>query len=516
MRDPGVIVIGAGIGGLTAALLLAARGLRVTLLERAATPGGKMRELGAGAARGDARPTVFTMRWVFDELLAEVGESLEARLTLEPLAVLARHAWDRDRRFDLFADLERSVDAIGDFAGAAEARRYRAFCARAQDVYRALERPFLRAPRPNPLTLVGRGGWRGLPGMLRIAPFRTLWQELGRHFHDPRLRQLFARYATYCGASPWFAPATLMLVAHVEREGVWRVTGGMQRVAAMLEGLAQQRGTTLRYGAEVRRIVVRSGRACGVELADGETLAADAVVFNGDPCALAQGLLGEAARHAVATRATQPRSLSAITWNLAARTHGFPLAHHSVFFGADYAEEFDAVFRRGTLPEDPTVYVCAQDRGGNDTAPAGSERLLCLVNAPARGDGQPFSAEEIDACEQRTFRRLAACGLQVARTPTSCLRTTPSDFHRLFPGTGGALYGAASHGWQASFRRPTQRTAISGLVLAGGGTHPGPGVPMAALSGRSAAAQVLAQLATQHASTWAFPPAGTPGGTSTR
>jgi 1-hydroxycarotenoid 3,4-desaturase len=141
------------------------------------------------------------------------------------------------------------------------------------------------------------------------------------------------------------------------------------------------------------------------------------------------------------------------------------------------------------------VYVCAQDREGGNGEPDGSERLLILVNAPPTGDRNPFDAPEVEQCETRTFGLLAHCGLRVERLPETTIVTTPTDFHRLYPGTGGALYGQASHGWQASFRRPGSRTRIPGLYLAGGSTHPGPGVPMAALSGRLAAASVLQDLA---------------------
>ena len=202
-----VVVVGAGVGGLAAAVALAAQGVPVLVLEQAPTVGGKMRELAPGGLAQDAGPTVFTMRWVFDELFDAAGASFDEAVALEPSAVLARHAWPEGGRLDLLADLDASVEAMAAFAGPAEARRYREFCQRAQRISRVLEGPFLRSPRPGPLSLPWRAGWRGLPDMLRISPCGSLWQALGEHFHDPRLRQLFGRYATYCGSSPsWRRP----------------------------------------------------------------------------------------------------------------------------------------------------------------------------------------------------------------------------------------------------------------------------------------------------------------------
>jgi 1-hydroxycarotenoid 3,4-desaturase len=484
-------VVGAGVGGLVAALALAARGVHVTVLESGLQPGGKLRPVQLGDAQLDAGPTVFTMRWVFDELFDAVGERFGDHLALHPVTTLARHAWSANTQLDLFADVKHSADAIGAFAGPAEARGYLAFCQRARQIYQTLDRPFLRGARPSPLSLVRSVGWRGLPGLARIAPFRSMWGALGDYFHDPRLRQLFGRYATYCGSSPFAAPATLMLVAHVEQDGVWLVGGGMHRLATALAGLAGQRGASFRYGASVAEILVHQGRAAGVRLANGETIAADAVVFNGDTAALATGLLGEPARAAVARTHTATRSLSALTWNVVAPVRDAALLRHNIFFSDDYAAEFDGL-RQGLLPADPTIYVCAQDRGDSDAPPpAGPERLLCLVNAPATGDRDPPDAHTLDRCQQSAFARLERCGLRLAPTGPHVVRTTPAEFGQRFPATGGALYGRASHGWMASFARPGARSRLDGLYLAGGSTHPGPGVPMAALSGRQAAASVL-------------------------
>lgn len=491
-QNPGrILVIGGGIGGLSAAATLARQGLPVTLLERAPRVGGKMRQVEVGGQRLDAGPTVVTMRWVFERIFAGLGTALEAELTLQPAEVLHRHAWTDGSRLDLFSDLERSVEAIRGFAGDKEAEGYRRFVEYSRGIFEAVEGPFIESPRPTFFELGRHFRGEGLRSVGRIDFARTMWKAIGTFFREPRLQQLFGRYATYYGSSPFQAPGTLNLIAHVEREGVWLVEGGIYRLAEALERLARAAGAEIRTGAEVREIRVEGRRVTGVILASGEELAAGAVVCNADAAALPRGLFGAGVRKAVKEPGREDRSLSALTFLLFARTEGFPLTFHNVFFSDDYPAEFKQILGEGRLPEQPTVYVCAQDRARDDAPPVGEERLLVLVNAPPRGDYQPLSPEEVAACEERAFTLLGRCGLRVHRRPEAQVTTGPAQFEALFPATGGALYGPITHGWRASFKRPGARAKVEGLYLAGGSVHPGAGVPMVALSGVMAAQALL-------------------------
>ncbi|MBJ3761454.1 phytoene desaturase [Maribius pontilimi] len=483
MVDNQIIVIGAGVGGLAAAIRLAHAGARVSLYESASTPGGKMRCLPSAAGPVDAGPTVLTMRSVSDALFRDVDARMQDYVTLEAEPLLARHFWPDGSRLDLFSDHDASVDAVRAFAGARAAHEFTRFSDRARALFDAFEAPMMQSVAPTPWAMA-KVVLRNPRLIASMAPGRTLAAQLARDFTDPRLRQLFGRYATYVGGSPYAAPALLALIWRAEAAGVWRVQGGMHALAEGLAKLAKSKDVALRYDASVTRIATTGGRVSGIELADGSRIAADTVVFNGDPRALSHGVLGTDTLGAVPPQATEPRSLSAEVWAFAATPDGADLAHHNVFFGRDPTTEFIPI-ARGDVPVDPTIYVCAQDRGSGRTPPQ-TERFEIIVNASAGSAEQEFPP-----CHQRTFQTLADRGLSFTPTPGPDALTTPQGFDRLFPASAGALYGRSPDATMAAFARPTARTAVPGLYLAGGGAHPGAGVPMATLSGQHAAATIL-------------------------
>ncbi len=508
-----VVIVGGGIAGLASALELAVAGLEVTVLERAPVIGGKLHQVFIGDVGIDSGPTVFTMRWVFDSLFAKAGTTLEKELTIEKQHILARHAWSANEQLDLYASREQSAHAIQEFSSAAEAGRFLKFCDLASTAYRTLEKAYIRSERPTMASMHADIGLRGMKVLFDLGMFQSLWGSLSKHFKDPRLHQLFSRYATYCGSSPLLAPATLMLIADVEMQGVHVVKGGMSELAKAIARLAQKHGAIIRTHAEVQEILVKNSRACGARLANGELIEADSVIFNGDVNALRSGVVKVSE---LSLKAFGPphddlskRSLSALTLSMHAKTSGFPLVHHNLFFNADYASEFKDIFDNHRLPTRPTVYVCAQDRrdcglihaqdnsstmAQDSGAQSPNERLLLLINAPATGDRHNFSEAEISKCTQASFALMERCGLTIDHNATNTRITTPTQWHHRFPATGGALYGQATHGWMSAFSRHSSASAIPGLYLAGGSVHPGPGVPMATLSGRLAAETLMAHL----------------------
>ena len=483
-----VVVIGGGIAGLCASLRLSHQGYQVTVLEKEQTVGGKIRQIMVGDQGVDSGPTVFTMSWIFEELFKQCNENFNDHLHLTPLPVLARHFWGTDQ-LDLFADQMQSAKAIREFSNARQAELFLEFCRISKKVYESLEGPYIKSKRPSLTSMRSQLGVSGSKNLMSIGLFKNLWDSLEKFFPDPRLHQLFGRYATYCGSSPYLAPATLMLIAHVEMVGVWSIQDGMVQLPRTIAQLAQDRGTEIKTNTQVVQIHHEHGIIRHIETNMGEKIKADSVIFNGDITALQKGFFGSSVSKAV-LKTSSTQSLSALTWSVNVPKVGFPLSRHTVFFDKNYASEFEDIFNHQNLPKTPTVYLCAQSRINQESIAQTHDKMLLLVNAPPIGEGQ-ISNQEIELCQQQVMKLLGKSGLDLNLNDPSVVRTSPTQFNQLFPGTGGALYGMATHGWMSSFARPSSISSIKNLYLAGGSIHPGPGVPMAAMSGRLAAEALM-------------------------
>jgi 1-hydroxycarotenoid 3,4-desaturase len=488
------IIVGGGVAGLSAAIQLARAGLRVRLLERAAHLGGKLRELHVGGRRVPGGPSVFTMRWVFEELF---DGRLDEALRLVPLDPLCRHFFPDGSVLDLSPDPERSRAAIASFASARDADGYLKFRRHAATIFGIVRGHFMERPVPPWSEFLKP---RILVQMPRIDALRSLWDALSDFFPDPRLRQLFGRYATYNGSSPFHAPATLSVIAHVENDGgIFAVEGGIVRLAEALAARARALGVELATGVEVAEIVLdgnpKAPRAVGVRVGEGAIERADVVVAACDVAHLHERLVPASAqprdfKRAGARYSDEELSLSAFLLLAAAPLPSSPsLIHHNVFFSRDYAHEFRQLIDERRAPDDPTVYLCLEDR---DEREAG---MFFLSNAPPKqqaGAAIDWRAEAPRA-RARILEVLARHGWALA--PRAERLVTPDDFDALFPSSRGAIYGLASNSRMAAFKRPTNRVpGVAGLYAVGGTVHPGAGLPMVALSARITAALVREDL----------------------
>ena len=396
-----VVVIGAGVGGLASAIRLAAFGFAVTLLERHNHAGGKIRTVPSAAGPVDAGPTVLTMRHVFDDLFKIAGARLDDHVTLTPQTILARHAWLDGSQLDLHANPEESAAAVRAFSGSKSEAEFRAFCDRTRALFTAFDGPMMRAAVPKLGALTKHV--LSNPHVIKpMAPLSTLSGMLKHQFSDPRLAQLFGRYSTYVGGSPYRSPAVLALIWHAEATGVWVVNGGMHKLACAMSELAAALGVDIQLNAHVDRIEMRGGHARAVHLDTGARIHADAIVFNGDPRALAAGALGDAAKTVAPQTLRTPRSFSARVYSFAATPSGRDLAHHNVLFDQDPAQEFNDL-QAGRVPRTPSLYICAEDRG-QSTPPPPLERFEIITNAPA--NAAPDTDEDLHPWHETIIQKM--------------------------------------------------------------------------------------------------------------
>ena len=480
-----VVVIGGGLGGLAAAITLAAAGRAVTLVEQLERVGGKLNLVEVDGFSFDTGPSLLTMPWVLRELFATAGTSLEAELTIEPVDPLCRYVWSDGTVFDMTPQLPQLAAGIARFEPA-DVAGFSRFLGYTAQIYDAVAEPFLARPFRGLRDMFNQ---RMLRDSLRIDPLRTVDQSLRAFFRSPRLRQVFGRYATYNGSSPFRAPATFNLIGYVElTQGGWHVRGGMYQIARALERTARRLGVSMLTSTAVSTILEHDGAVTGVRLADDRTIAAGQVVANVDPRIVAERLRGTPRR-----RPAGELSYSGFVLMLGVRGVDPLLRHHTIFFSDDYRREFDAIVTRGVPADDPTVYVCAPSASDPTVAPPGHSNLFILVNAPHTGQ-YPHWPATAARYRDLVLDRLERNGLPGLRQRIVVERMlTPNDLEQRYAAPGGAIYGLASNNPFAAFLRPPQRAPdVRGLYFAGGGTHPGGGIPLVLLSGRAAAQQLLA------------------------
>ncbi len=499
-----VVVVGAGVGGLAAAIRVAAAGHDVTVVERLTHVGGKLDERTADGFTWETGPSLLTIPHVFRDLAAAVGRDLDDLVDLVRLDPICRYRFADGSGFDHLAGLDAAATEAEMLAPGA-GREWRNFLEHAETVWEVAERTFFAGAMASPLRLLRR--MKSPRDLLDIDPLRSLHARADASFDDQRLVQWADRYATYSGSSPYDAPATLSCIPHIEQDlGAWYVRGGLARLAGALGHLATDAGVDIRLGCDVDSVARVGDRVTGVRLADGERIAADAVIADADALHLYRDLLPHPKARRRAERA--PRSSSGFVLLLGVEGTTEGLAHHNISFSADYPAEFASLFDSHTPIADPTVYVSASSFTDPTQAPAGHENWFVLVNAPSFPTDHSFSTSEspvtgADLVENtyagygdHVLEVMARRGWDLSGRIVHREEITPFDIASRFRTPGGSIYGTSSNGTMAAFLRPGNRGPIDGLYLCGGSSHPGGGLPLVAISGKIAADLLLQDLPT--------------------
>ncbi len=484
-----VIIIGAGVGGLAAAIRLAVAGARVRVFERNREPGGKLNSINTDGFTFDTGPSLLTMPQVARDLFATAGAQMDDALDLIPLDPICHYVYPDGVIFDAPANLDHMAAALSTFSDH-DAAGFRTFIDYGRRVYDLTAGPFLFDALGSPLQIAGQFARRlNRPGDLgRVLAPISLDGLVRRHFADPHVRQLFDRYATYNGSSPYLSPALYAIIPFVEYSfGAWYPRGGMYQIARALVGLAERVGVEILTEAAVESIWCKDGRAAGVQLIDGTTVASDLVISNVDVATTYHDLLRSADRsQQVVSRIDRLEpSLSGYVLLLGTNRRYDQIQHHNVFFSGDYHAEFAEICSERVAPRDPTIYVCATSRTDPTQAPPGGENLFILVNAPALSPAYDWRAER-DRYRDLVLAKLERMGLPDLRQHIVVERIiTPDDLRARYGAQRGAIYGFSSNSRFAPFERPQNRARdIRNLYFVGGSTHPGGGLPLVMLSGK--------------------------------
>jgi phytoene desaturase len=480
-----VVVVGAGLGGLSAALRLAAAGREVTVLERATVPGGRAGRLELGGYGFDTGPTVLTMPELIADALGAVGERLEDWLELQPLDPVYRAYYPDGSTLDVHADVEAMAAEVERVCGPAEAAGYRRFADYVGALYRVEMRSFIDRNLDSPLGLLGPDLLR----LLRLRGFGRLAPAVARHLKDPRTQRVFSFQAMYAGLSPYSALAIYAVIAYMDSvAGVWFPRGGMHAVPRALAGAAEKHGVRFRYGTEVARVEVAGGRARAVHTTGGERVEADVVVLNPDLPVAYRDLLppGVAPRRIGRLR----YSPSCVVLHAGSTATYTKIAHHNIHFGRAWRRTFDEIIRDGRLMSDPSVLVTNPTRADPTLAPPGRQAYYVLAPTPNLTAGIDWASigpryrdELVAVLEARGYAGFGA-GIEVERL------VTPADWAASGLAAGAPFAAAHTLGQTGPFRPPTLARGLDNVVFAGSGTQPGVGVPMVLLSGRLAAERI--------------------------
>lgn len=489
-----VIVIGSGLGGLTAACTLAARGYQVSVFEKNDWTGGKACVHEEKGFRFDMGPTILTIPSVLKRVFEEAGERMEDHLDLVRLDPQWRSFFSDRTVLDLTENLEGMKKNLQAFSrDADDASHYERFLLEAEKLHDITKDFFFWRPVGGVFDIMDRKAMFNLASLksfLAMRPHQTVFDCVRSFVKDPRVAQMLDHFVQYVGSSPEASPAVLCGIAHMQtQEGVWYPMGGTRAVPVQLRKLAERLGVVFHSGQRITAITRDGNRVTGVTDESGASHSAAAVVSNMDSVRTHRELLrGRPLANFEARREYEP-ACSGVVLYLGLKERYEQLAHHDFVFSKDPEEEFHHIYERGEPAPDMSCYIAAPAITEPAVAPKGGEALYVLVHTPYLRPHHNWK-EILPGYRKAIFKKLAdAAGMDDLEDRIVCEHVlTPQDIHERYAVLNGAIYGLASHGKVTGAFKPTNRSPdLEGLYLAGGAAHPGPGMPMAMMSGWIAA-----------------------------
>lgn len=480
-----VVIVGGGLGGLSAAIELQLRGFHVQLFEQNAALGGKMNEYRHSGYRFDTGPSLLTMPVVIEEMFLNAGENIADYLDILPVEPVCRYFWEDGATLDASSDAEQMTAEIKKFSSH-DANNYKAFLLYARRIYNLTADLFLKSPIHERSSLFTRENLSTLLHLHQIDPLRSVHESISGFFRHPKIVQLFDRYATYNGSNPFEAPATLNIIPYVEYElGGFYVKGGMYRLGEAMEALARVLGVEIHVSAKVTKIVHQNRTARGI-ICNGEFIDSDYVLCNADVVSTYNELIEDFPQRRKRLNRLEP-SLSGMVFMWGVAGQHPELQHHNIIFSGDYRAEFRQIFAEKRTPDDPTIYIAITSKTNPEHAPAGAENWFVMLNMPYLIEGQNWE-EAQNRMRDIVFRKLKIMNIDISESVETERVITPQDFYRLYGSNRGSIYGISSNRRLTAFRRPPNRSReIKGLYFAGGSAHPGGGIPLALLSGKISA-----------------------------
>lgn len=483
-----VAIIGAGLGGLSAACYLSSLGFETEIFEKNSEVGGKLSEIRSGEYFFDGGPTLLTMPFVVEEVLSFAGVESSDYLKLIEIDPIARNFFPNGKIVDTSPIREKAAREF-EKLHPDDGRNYLNFMARSERLYTDAAGVFLFEPFHEIKKLYEEKSLPSIATVFKIDAFRTMHSRNSVSFSSPEATQLMDRFATYNGSDPYKAPATLNIIPHVEYDlKSYYVRGGMFQIAKILSKTAENRGTKINLNREVEEIVVKNNKFSGVKV-EGEVKEFDYCVCNSDSVYSFDKLIPGFERRTERLKKLEPSLSGALfLWGVSEEHEN--LAAHNVFFSSDYKEEFRRIFEDKLPPEDPTIYVSISSKLDSTRAPEGRENWYVLLNMPYLDDIQSWELEK-EKIREKILKKLLIFGFDVAGSIESETILTPPDFAKRFNSNRGSIYGLSSNSPFSAFLRPPNRSRkIENLYFASGSAHPGGGIPLATLSGRHCASLI--------------------------